>query len=74
MTATEVPTMGVHKPRIKRNPATRRIAAVIVMFSGGSPHSRKPARITSTDPITSQNGRQIVPHFYSKPIFRVSSV
>ena len=36
--------MGVHKPSIKRNPATRRIAAVIVMFSGGSPHSRKLAR------------------------------
>ena len=53
--------MGVHKPRIKRNPATRRIAAVIVMFSGGSPHSRKPARRTSTDPITSRMRSNPVP-------------
>ena len=44
--------MGVHKPSIKRNPATRRIAAVIVMFTGGSPHSRKLARTTSTQPMT----------------------
>lgn len=44
--------MGVHKPRIKRNPATRRIAAVIVIFGEGSPHNRKLARKTSTQPMT----------------------
>jgi len=53
--------MGVHKPSIKRNPATRRIAAVIVMFSGGSPHSRKLARTTSTQPMTKRMRSKPVP-------------
>lgn len=43
--------MGVHKPRIKRNPATRSIAAVIVALSGGSPPNRELARKTSTQPM-----------------------
>ncbi len=53
--------MGVHKPSIKRIPAIPRIAAVIVTFSGGSPQSRKPARITSTDPITRRMRSNPVP-------------
>ncbi len=53
--------MGVHKPSIKRNPATRAIAAVIVMFGGGSPHSRKPARRTSTPPMTRRMRSKPVP-------------
>jgi len=53
--------MGVHKPRIKRNPATRRMAAVIVMFGGGSLHSRKLARKTSTQPMTKRMRSKAVP-------------
>ena len=53
--------MGVHRPSIKKNPASRRIPAVIVMFSGGSPQSRKPARTTSTDPITRRMRSKPVP-------------
>jgi len=52
MTATEVPTMGVHRPSIKKIPDPKRIAEVIVMFSGASPHSRKVARTTSMQPMT----------------------
>src|SRR5208282_3078130 len=46
ITATEVPTMGVHKPSIKRIPDPKRITEVTVMFRGGSPHSHKLARTT----------------------------
>ena len=50
--------MGVHKPSIKRSPAPKRIADVIVMFSGGSPHSRKLARTTSTQPMNQAHEKQ----------------
>ena len=53
--------MGVHKPSIKRIPAPKRIAEVIVMFSGGSPHSRKLARTTSTQPMTKRMRSKPVP-------------
>ncbi len=53
--------MGVHKPSIKRIPETKSIAEVTVMFSGGSPNSREPARTTSTDPITRRMRSNPVP-------------
>ncbi len=53
--------MGVHKPSIKRNPATTRIAAVIVTFSGASPNSRELARKTSTQPMTKRMISKPVP-------------
>ena len=52
--ATIVPTMGVHKPRIKRIAPARRITEAIVRVSGGSLHSLKLARTTSTEPRTSR--------------------
>ena len=51
--AMKVPTIGVHKPTISRIPAPIKSTAGIVTFiGGGSPHSRKPARTTSTQPMT----------------------
>ena len=52
--ATIVPAMGVHKPRIKRIAPARRITEAIVRVSGGSLHSLKLARTTSTEPRTSR--------------------
>ena len=53
--------MGVHKPSIKRIPVPARMAEVIVMFSEGSPHSRKLARRTSTQPMTKRMRSKPVP-------------
>ena len=53
--------MGVHRPSIKRIPAIRRIVEVIVMFSGGSPHSREPARTTSMQPMTRRMSSRPMP-------------
>jgi len=59
--ATVIPTIGVHKPNISKMPDPRRIAEVIVAFSGGSPHISKPARTTSTHPVTSRISNNPVP-------------
>ena len=40
MTATEIPTMGVHSPSIRRSPASREMRTEIVSLIGGSLQSR----------------------------------
>ena len=52
--AANVPATGVHSPAIKRIPTPRRIAEVTVVDIGGSPHNRRPARTTSTEPTTTR--------------------
>jgi len=52
ISATEVPTMGVHNPAIKRMPAPMASTAGMVTFKGGSVHSLEAARTTSAEPIT----------------------
>ena len=59
--ATTIPAMGVHKPNIMRMPPARRTAEVIVRLRGGSPHSRKPARTTSTELTTRRIRSKPVP-------------
>lgn len=53
--ATEVPTMGVHKPAISRVPAAIKSTAGIVTFmGGGSLHSFRLARTMSVEPTTTR--------------------
>jgi hypothetical protein len=53
--ATEAPTMGVHRPPIRRIPAPNERMATVVTFRGGSDHSLELARTISDDPTTSRN-------------------
>ena len=59
--ATNVPMMGVHKPNISKIPDPKRIAEVIVMFSGGSRHSHRPPRTTNIEPTTRRMSSKPVP-------------
>jgi hypothetical protein len=52
ISATETPTIGVHKPAIRRIPAPIERMAGIVTFSGGSVQSLELARTISADPTT----------------------
>jgi hypothetical protein len=54
ISATEVPTMGVHKPAIRRIPDPIKSTAGIVAFRGGSLQSLEPARITNAEPTTAR--------------------
>ena len=60
--ATEVPTIGVHRPTISRIPAPIKSTAGIVTFIGGrSLHSLKPARTISAEPTTTRMRSNPVP-------------
>jgi len=61
ISAMQDPTIGVHKPMLKRIPAPNDSTATIVIFRGGSPHSLTPARMTSTDPTTNRMRSNPVP-------------
>ena len=61
ISATEVPTMGVHNPTMSRMPAAIERTAKIVTFKGGSVHSLEAARTTSTAPITERMRSKPVP-------------
>jgi len=50
ISATEVPTMGVHSPAIRRMPAPMASTAGMVTFKGGSIHSLEAACTTSAEP------------------------
>jgi hypothetical protein len=54
ISATETPTMGVHKPAISRIPAPIERTARIVTVRGGSVHSLELARTMSADPTTNR--------------------
>ncbi len=60
--ATEVPAIGVHKPRISSIPAPIKSTAGIVTFIGGrSLHSLKPARTINAEPTTTRMRSNPVP-------------
>ena len=61
ISATEVPTMGVHNPAIRRMPAPIASTAGMVTFKGGSIHSLEAARTTSAEPITKRRRSKPVP-------------
>jgi hypothetical protein len=50
--ATDVPTMGVHKPATSRIPVAMESAARMVTFIGGSPASLEAARTVNAEPTT----------------------
>ena len=54
MKAIETPTIGVHKPTIKRIPAPIESTAGITIFKPGSGQSLEIARTISADPTTSR--------------------
>jgi hypothetical protein len=54
ISATEVPTTGVHKPAISKIPAPIASTARIATFKGGSLHSLKPVRTISAEPTTTR--------------------
>src|SRR4029077_6610651 len=60
--ATDVPAMGVHRPKISSVPAPIKSTAGIVTFIVGRLlHSRKPARTISTEPTTTRMRSNPVP-------------
>jgi hypothetical protein len=61
MSATEVPTMGVHNPATRRMPAPMASTAGMVTFKGGSIRSLEAARTTSEEPITKRRRSKPVP-------------
>jgi len=61
ISATKLPTMGVHNPATRRMPAPIESTARIVTFKGGSIHSLEAARTTSAEPITKRMKSKPVP-------------
>jgi hypothetical protein len=61
ISATKLPTMGVHNPAMRRMPAASESTARIVMFKGGSIHSLEAARTTNAEPITRRMKSKPVP-------------
>ena len=59
--ASNAPTMGVHRPGMRRSPHPARTADVIVVVTGGSLHSIAPARTTSAEPATRRMRSKPVP-------------
>jgi len=61
ISATEVPAMGVHKPRISSIPAPIKSTAGIHTFMAGSAHSLKLARTINAEPTTRRMRSKPVP-------------
>jgi hypothetical protein len=61
MTATAAPAKGVQSPAMRRSPDAARDADVSIVYSGGSPHRREPARMTRTEPTTRRKSSNPVP-------------
>ena len=59
--ATKAPTMGVHRPGMRRNPNPARNAEIIVEATEGSPHSVELARTTSEAPRTTRMRSSPIP-------------
>jgi hypothetical protein len=60
-TVTKLPTTGVQSPSISKMPDPNRIAEIMVVRSGGSTHSSKPAGTINTEPTTKRRSSNPVP-------------